>query len=192
MLLPVDFSYWACALVITANGIGSGMIDAHNSSLIMSSVPAQQRGVASGMRSTFQNSGTALSIGVFFSRMIAGLANNLPKTSTSGLQHQGVPQGTAHHIGTLPPVSSLFAAVLGVNLQDLGVTQIVRAGDATSVGVESTARSDHEHGYHVVLAIDAMTDADAGAHHNSIERIFPRLGETATTSEVLDMLENTR
>lgn len=144
------------------------------------------------MRSTFQNSGTAPSIGVFFSLMIAGLANNLPKTSTSGLQPQGVPQGTAHHIGTPPPVSSLFAAVLGVNLQDLGVTQIVRAGNATSVGVESTARSGHEHGYHVVLAIDAMTDADAGAHHNSIERIFPRLGETAPTSEILDMLENTR
>jgi hypothetical protein len=71
--------------------------------------------VASGMRATFQNSGTALSIGVFFSLMIAGLASSLPRTLTSGLQRQGVPHAIAHHVASLPPVSSLFAAVLGVN-----------------------------------------------------------------------------
>ena len=91
------------------------MFAAPNSSSIMGSVPARQRGAASGMRSTFQNSGTALSIGVFFSLMIAGLASSLPKTLASGLQQQGVPAGVAHQIGSLPPVSSLFAAVLGVN-----------------------------------------------------------------------------
>ncbi len=115
MLLPVNFPYWAFALLIAANGIGGGMFSAPNTSSIMSSVPAKYRGVASGMRSTFQNSGTALSIGAFFSLMIAGLAASLPKTLTSGLQHQGVPQSVAQHIGTLPPVSSLFAALLGVN-----------------------------------------------------------------------------
>ncbi|MGI8904412.1 MAG: MFS transporter [Solirubrobacteraceae bacterium] len=115
MLLPVDFSYWAFAGLIAANGIASGMFGAPNSSSIMSSVPASQRGVASGMRSTFQNSGTALSIGVFFSLMIAGLASSLPSTLTSGLQQQGVPHAIAHRVGTLPPVSSLFAAVLGEN-----------------------------------------------------------------------------
>jgi len=115
MLLPIDFSYWAFALLIAANGIGSGMFAAPNTASIMSSVPARYRGVASGMRSTFQNSGTALSIGVFFSIMIAGLAGTLPRSLASGLQHQGVPAAAAHHVGTLPPVSSLFAAVLGVN-----------------------------------------------------------------------------
>jgi MFS family permease len=115
MLLPVDFPYWAFALLIAANGIGSGMFASPNSSSIMGSVPAEHRGVASGMRATFQNSGTAVSIGVFFSLMIAGLASSLPRTLTSGLQHQGVPHTIAHQIGTLPPVSSLFAAVLGVN-----------------------------------------------------------------------------
>ena len=115
MLLPVDFPYWAFAVLIAANGIGSGMFAAPNSSSIMGSVPAAQRGAASGMRSTFQNTGTALSIGVFFSVMIAGLASSLPKTLASGLQHQGVPSGAAHQIASLPPVSSLFAAVLGVN-----------------------------------------------------------------------------
>jgi MFS family permease len=115
MLLPVDFPYWAFALLIAANGIGSGMFASPNSSSIMGSVPARHRGAASGMRATFQNSGTALSIGAFFSLMIAGLASSLPDTLTRGLQHQGVPHPVAHQIGSLPPVSSLFAAVLGVN-----------------------------------------------------------------------------
>jgi hypothetical protein len=115
MLLPVNFPYWAFAALIAANGIGSGMFAAPNSSSIMGSVPARHRGAASGMRSTFQNSGTALSIGVFFSLMIAGLASSLPRSLASGLARQGVPPGVAAHAGSLPPVSSLFAAVLGVN-----------------------------------------------------------------------------
>jgi MFS family permease len=115
LLLPVNFPYWAFALLIAANGIGSGMFASPNSSSIMGSVPARQRGAASGMRSTFQNSGTALSIGVVFSLMVAGLSSTLPKTLTSGLQAQGVAHSVAQQIGSLPPVSSLFAAMLGVN-----------------------------------------------------------------------------
>ena len=115
MLLPVSFGYWAFALLIAVNGIGSGMFGAPNSSSIMGSVPARHRGAASGMRSTFQNSGTALSIGVFFSLMIAGLAATLPRTLTGGLEKHGVSPALAHQIGSLPPVSSLFATVLGVN-----------------------------------------------------------------------------
>ena len=115
MLLPINFSYWAFALLIALNGIASGMFAAPNSSSIMGSVPARLRGVASGMRATFQNSGTAVSIGVFFSLMIAGLANSLPRTLTSGLIQQGVSAHTAAQVGSLPPVSSLFAAQLGVN-----------------------------------------------------------------------------
>ncbi|WP_328649341.1 MFS transporter [Amycolatopsis sp. NBC_00348] len=115
MLLPIDFGYGVFALLIALNGIASGMFASPNSSSIMGSVPADLRGVASGMRATFQNSGTAVSIGVFFSLMIAGLASNLPHTLTAGLQQQGVPAGVAGQIGALPPVSSLFAAQLGVN-----------------------------------------------------------------------------
>jgi nicotinamidase-related amidase len=70
-----------------------------------------------------------------------------------------------------------------------GVTQVILTGIATSIGVESTARNAHDHGYHVVLATDAMTDRDLVAHQHSIEKIFPRLGETTTTAEVLSMLE---
>jgi len=115
LLIPVNFSYWTFALLITMNGVGSGMFSAPNSASIMSSVPAEQRGAASGMRATFQNSGTAISIGVFFSLMIAGLASSLPHTLTSGLQAQGVPHDVASQAGRLPPVSSLFSAILGVN-----------------------------------------------------------------------------
>jgi nicotinamidase-related amidase len=58
--------------------------------------------------------------------------------------------------------------------------------------VESTARAAHEHGYHLALATDAMADRDAAAHENSVQRIFPRLGETATTDDILAMLGKTR
>ena len=115
LLLPVNFPYLAFALLIALNGVGMGMYSSPNSSSIMSSVPAEYRGVASGMRSTFQNSGTSLSIGVFFSLMIAGLASALPRTLTSGLAQHGVSHQVAAQIGRLPPVSSLFAAMLGVN-----------------------------------------------------------------------------
>jgi MFS family permease len=115
MLLPVNFPYWVFALFIALNGIGSGMFASPNSSSIMGSVPARDRGAASGMRSTFQNSGTAVSIGVVFTLMIAGLSGTLPSTLSGGLVKLGVPGGVAHQIATLPPVSSLFASVLGVN-----------------------------------------------------------------------------
>jgi MFS family permease len=115
LLLPIDFPYWAFALLLAANGIGTGMFGAPNATAIMSSVPAKQRGAASGMRSTFQNSGALLSIGIFFSLMIVVLARSLPATLSAGLQQQGVPAGVAHRIATLPPVSSLFAAFLGAN-----------------------------------------------------------------------------
>jgi EmrB/QacA subfamily drug resistance transporter len=115
MTLPVDFPYPLFALFIFANGIGSGMFASPNTASIMSSVPASQRGAAAGMRATFQNSGTALSVGVFFSLLIAGLAGNLPTTLTAGLERQGVSSALAQHLGSLPPVSSLFASLLGVN-----------------------------------------------------------------------------
>ena len=74
MLLPIDFPYLVFAALLLANGIGSGLFAAPNTTGIMNAVPARQRGAASGMRATFQNAGFVLSIGLFFSLMIAGLA----------------------------------------------------------------------------------------------------------------------
>jgi MFS family permease len=115
MLLPVNFSYVAFALLIFGNGVGSGLFASPNTAAIMSAVPARHRGSASGMRSTFQNSGMSLSIGIFFSLMIAGLASTLPRTLTAGLTAQGVPAAVAAHVSHLPPVSTMFAALLGYN-----------------------------------------------------------------------------
>jgi nicotinamidase-related amidase len=75
-------------------------------------------------------------------------------------------------------------------LKKLGVTQVVIAGVATSAGVESTARHAHELGFNVTLAVDAMTDMNLDAHVNSVTRIFPRIGDTGTTGEILNLLEN--
>jgi nicotinamidase-related amidase len=81
---------------------------------------------------------------------------------------------------------------LDAYLRGPNVTQVVLTGISTTSGVESTARFGNDHGYHVVLATDAMTDTDPDAHNNSVERIFPKLGETATTAEILNMLTTTR
>ena len=113
--LPLVFPYWLFATIIFFNGVGSGLFASPNTSAIMSSVPASQRGSASGMRSTFQNAGMSLSIGIFFSLMIAGLASTLPPALTHGLHAQGVPLSVANQVSHLPPVSTLFAALLGYN-----------------------------------------------------------------------------
>ncbi len=115
LMIPVDFSYPFFAGLLLLSGIGSGLFSAPNTTAIMNSVPAAQRGAASGMRATFQNSGMLLSIGVFFSLMITGLAHTLPKTLYAGLAAQDVPASIAHEIAGLPPVGSLFAAFLGYN-----------------------------------------------------------------------------
>lgn len=77
---------------------------------------------------------------------------------------------------------------LDLQLRRRGITQIVLAGISTSIGVESTARAAHEHGYHVTIATDAVTDLDAQAHRNSLEKIFPRLAETDTADAVIALL----
>jgi nitrate/nitrite transporter NarK len=115
LLIPGDFNYLVFGALIFINGLGGGLFAAPNTSLVMSSVPANMRGAASGMRATFQNAGQVLSIGVFFSLMVAGLASSLPSTLSSGLTAQGVPAATADQIAQLPPVGTLFAAFLGYN-----------------------------------------------------------------------------
>ncbi|TCC47981.1 MFS transporter [Kribbella capetownensis] len=115
MMLPTNFNYWAFGGLLVLNGIGSGLFSAPNTTAIMNSVPANRRGVASGMRGTFFNSGTSLSIGIFFSLMIVGLAQTLPAALTSGLEAHGVSATVATGIGQQPPVGSLFAAFLGAN-----------------------------------------------------------------------------
>jgi MFS family permease len=115
VMIPVDFDYWVFAVLIFLNGLGGGIFTAPNTAAIMSSVPAAERGAASGVRATFFNAGSSLSIGIFFSLMIVGLANTLPSAMSAGLQEQGVSASVAHEVSNLPPVGSLFAAFLGYN-----------------------------------------------------------------------------
>lgn len=115
LMIPVNFDYWIFALLVFLNGLGGGIFTAPNTAAIMSSVPASQRGAASGVRATFFNAGSSLSIGIFFSLMIVGLAATLPSALSNGLQAQGVSADVAHEVANLPPVGSLFAAFLGYN-----------------------------------------------------------------------------
>jgi nicotinamidase-related amidase len=93
------------------------------------------------------------------------------------------------HVVTKRTWGAFTSTGLEKHLRQSGVTQVVIAGVATSAGVESTARHAHELGFNVALAVDAMTDMSADAHHNSITRIFPRVGETGTTAEIIDLFE---
>jgi MFS family permease len=113
--LPVNFTYWMFAAALFANGFGMGLFASPNRAAIMNSLPANRRGVGGGMSTTFQNTSMVLSIGIFFSLMIAGLASSLPATMQAGLAAHGVPATQAHAVAALPPVSVLFASLLGYN-----------------------------------------------------------------------------
>lgn len=115
VMIPVNFNYWLFAALVFLNGLGGGIFTAPNTAAIMSSVPAAQRGAASGVRATFFNAGSSLSIGIFFSLMVIGLAHTLPSAMSQGLQQQGVAPALAEQVATTPPVGSLFAAFLGYN-----------------------------------------------------------------------------
>jgi nicotinamidase-related amidase len=99
------------------------------------------------------------------------------------LEHQ-----PGDHIVTKQRWGAFLGTTLDDTLRGRGVTQIVLTGVATSAGVESTARSAYDLGYNVALIVDAMTDRDADAHRHTVEKIFPRLGETGTTDSVLKLL----
>ena len=115
MVLPTDFAYPVFALVLALNGISMGMFASPNRAAVMNSLPAGARGAGGGMNQTFQNSAQVISIGVFFTLMIAGLSSTLPHTLSAGLRAQGVSNAVAAHAATLPPISVLFAAFLGYN-----------------------------------------------------------------------------
>jgi MFS family permease len=115
IFVPVEFPYWEFAIVIALNGFGSGLFVSPNWADMMNSVPPSRRGAASGMIATFQNSAFVLSIGIFFTLMVAGLSSTLPASMDSGLIAQHIPAATAAPISHLPPIGVLFASFLGYN-----------------------------------------------------------------------------
>ncbi|MGP8001656.1 MAG: MFS transporter [Streptosporangiaceae bacterium] len=114
-LLPINFTYWEFALILLLNGLGMGLFASPNRAGIMNSLPRESRGVGAGMSATFQNSAMVLSIGIFFTLIILGLASSLPAALSHGLIAQGVPRAAAARVAALPPVSVMFAALLGYN-----------------------------------------------------------------------------
>jgi MFS family permease len=114
-LLPIDFPYPVFAAILFLNGVSMGLFASPNRAAVMNSLPPGDRGAGGGMNQTFQNSAQVLSIGIFFTLMVLGLASTLPHTLASGLEAHGVPAATALHVAHLPPVSILFAAFLGYN-----------------------------------------------------------------------------
>ncbi|MHB1865292.1 MAG: MFS transporter [Candidatus Saccharimonadales bacterium] len=112
-LLPINFIYWQFAAIILLMGLSMGFFAAPNRAGVMNSLPPEDRGAGGGMNITFQNSAQVLSIGIFFTLMIIGLAASLPHALSEGLVKNGVPVSIASSVSHLPPVSVLFSAFLG-------------------------------------------------------------------------------
>ncbi|HEX3814834.1 MAG TPA: MFS transporter [Mycobacteriales bacterium] len=115
IILPVNFNYWAFAAILVLNGVGMGLFAAPNRAEVMNSLPGNARGSGAGMMTTFQNAAMVLSIGIFFSLIIAGLSRNLPTAMDHGLVTHGLDAHSANQIAHLPAVAVLFAAFLGYN-----------------------------------------------------------------------------
>ncbi|HEY2714598.1 MAG TPA: MFS transporter [Solirubrobacterales bacterium] len=135
MLLPIDFSFPVFAAILFLNGVSMGMFASPNRAAVMNSLPKRDRGAGGGMNQTFQNSAQVMSIGIFFTLLIIGLASTLPSALQHGLEAHGVAHGAAHHAGQTPPISVLFAAFLGEN----PVQHLVGAGALESIGPQARA-----------------------------------------------------
>jgi MFS family permease len=113
--LPVNFNYVPFGALLLLIGVGMGLFASPNTSSIMSSVPAENRGVASGMLATVQNGGMLFSMAIFFTVLIVGLSEHLKSSLYVGLHGAGIPGGVAHHVASLPPTAALFSSFLGYN-----------------------------------------------------------------------------
>ncbi len=170
MLLPADFYYPVFAVLIFLNGASMGLFASPNTAAIMNSVPARDRGVASGVRVTFMNVGLPLSIGLFFTLMIVGLNATVPSALFSGLTANGVPAAVAHRLAGLPAISYLFASFLGYNpLQTLlgpVLTQLQPAQAANLTGqtfFPSLISGPFQHGLVLVLSFSIAASLVAAA-----------------------------
>jgi len=115
MTLPIDFAYPVFAAILLLLGASMGMFASPNRAAVMNSLPPGDRGAGGGMNQTFQNSAQVLSVGIFFTLLIAGLSASLPHALSSGLEAHGVSHAAAHRAAGTPPISVLFAAFLGYN-----------------------------------------------------------------------------
>ena len=139
--LPYDFQYWQFAIAIFLMGLGNGMFGSPNSSSIMSSVPPEDRGVASGMMSTMMNTAFTASMAIFFTIVIVGITSGLPSALQTSLASVNATQ-LAPMLSKIPPTGALFAAFLGYNpvasmLNNLPASVTSMIPDATKTALES-------------------------------------------------------
>jgi MFS family permease len=180
LTLPTDFPYPAFAAILALNGLSMGMFSSPNRAAVMNSLPPGDRGAGGGMNQTFQNSAQVLSIGIFFTLMIVGLAATLPQTLDAGLRAHGVPAALAAQAAHLPPVSILFAAFLGYN----PIAHLLGAHALHALpGADQTALTGHaffphlisgpfRHGLHIAFAfaiVACLVAAAASALRGSRE-----------------------
>ncbi len=199
-LLPTDFAYPVFGFVLLLMGISMGLFASPNRAAVMNSLPPSDRGAGGGMNQTFQNSAQVISIGVFFTLMIAGLASTLPAALSRGLEAHGVGAAAAHHAAQLPPVSILFAAFLGYNPIQHLLGAHVLAGLAPAQRAALTGRAFFPHlisapfrsGLHetFVFAVIACLVAAAasalrgGRYHDATQQeSAPARSETSTPRE---------
>ncbi|TAN27008.1 MAG: MFS transporter [Actinomycetota bacterium] len=197
-LLPINFSYIWFALLLLLNGLAMGMFSSPNWAGIMNSLPPTQRGAGAGMVATFQNSAMVLSIGVFFTLIITGLASSLPSAVFGGLVQQGVPAGVAGTISHLPPTATLFSAFLGYNPMKtllgpaLGHLPAARAAYLTGKSffphlIASAFSKGLDQAFYFAFAasvIAGIASALRGGkyHHAEVPAVEVELGEALTAS----------
>ena len=133
--LPIDFTYWVFGFILFLTGLTMASFGSPNRTGVMNSLPPEHRGAGSGMNTTFQNSAQVISIGIFFTLMIVGLASSLPHNVSAGLLAHGVPPDAAARASHLPPISTLFAAFLGYN----PVSHLVGAATLTHLSAAQQA-----------------------------------------------------
>jgi MFS family permease len=199
MAMPANFHYSLFALLLLVNGIGSGMFASPNAAAVMNAVPASARGAASGMRSTFLNSGQVLSIGLFFSLLIVGLAGTMPGQLFHGLTGAGVPPHAAHVAAGAPPVGALFASFLGFDpvralLPHSAYTALTPAQQAHVSGhgfFPNVISGAFMHGIVLVFSIaaalcvvSALASVLRGKNYVHTESESPIVAETAVTEPV--------
>ncbi|QSO49804.1 MFS transporter [Alicyclobacillus mengziensis] len=163
--LPINFNHWIFWTYLLIIGLGMGLFSSPNNAAIMNALPARYRGVGSGMRATFMNAGQMLSMGMFFSIMIAGLAMKLPGTMMTGLVQHDIPATVAAKISHLPPMASLMAALLGYNplgnlLQQFGILGKIPTAQARILTgrhfFPSLIGGPFQHGLSLALFISAI------------------------------------
>jgi MFS family permease len=142
-MLPFNFTYFGFASILLVMGLGSGMFASPNTASIMNSVPPENRGAASGMRATLQNTGSTASLAIFFTIVILGLAASLPHALSSAMVSAGAPHTVATDVANIPPTSALFGAFLGYNpvksmLAQLPVNDTMAISNSTMATITST------------------------------------------------------